>query len=279
MLRSVMRIASVSAVATIAALGSTRAQSLSNAEKIYAELAALPASERGKRIEDGARREGKLVMVHTLRGALGAGHVDLFRKRYPWLALDVAGEVGSQDAAERLLAEEAAGRHLTDVIITAVMDLAELIRRDYVARYPTPAVAAILPPYRAFIDRENKWIPWFWSEHGISYNTTLVPKDKAPKAWNDLCNPFFKGSVSFDPAENRFLSGLNAMLGEDGTRALFECIGKNDPIIQRGHTQRMELMLAGDHMVQGDNYLYHGVAMARKNPRAPYAIVYSAPII
>src|SRR4051794_36498147 len=124
MLRSVMRIASVSAVATIAALGSTRAQSLSNAEKIYAELAALPASERGKRIEDGARREGKLVMVHTLRGALGAGHVDLFRKRYPWLALDVAGEVGSQDAAERLLAEEAAGRHLTDVIITAVMDLA-----------------------------------------------------------------------------------------------------------------------------------------------------------
>ena len=38
-------------------------------------------------------------------------------------------------------------------------------------------------------------------------------------------------------------------------------------------------MLAGDHMVQGDNYLYHGVAMQRKNPRAPFAIVYSAPIL
>jgi hypothetical protein len=29
---------------------------------------------------------------------------------------------------------------------------------------------------------------------------------------------------------------------------LLECIGRNDPIVQRGHTQRMELMLAGDHM-------------------------------
>jgi iron(III) transport system substrate-binding protein len=252
---------------------------LSNVEKIYSELAGLPKAERAKRIEQGARREGKLLLVHTLRGAEGAGHVDLFRKRYPFLALDVTGDVGSQDAAERLLAEEAAGRHLTDVIITAVMDLAELIRRDNVARYPTPAVEAILPPYRAFIDRENKWIPWFWSEHGISYNTSLVPKDKAPRAWTDLCNPFFKGNVSFDPAENRFLSGVNAMLGEAGTRDLLECIGKNEPIIQRGHTQRMELMLAGDHMVQGDNYLYHGIAMQRKNPAAPYAIVYSAPIL
>ncbi len=266
--------------ASAAGLGSAAAQErLSAVEKVYAELATLPAAERARRIEDGARREGKLVLVHTLRGTLGAGHVDLFRKRYPFLALDVTGEIGSQDAAERLYAEETAGRHLTDVIVTAVMDLAELIRHNFVARYPTPAVAAILPQYRAFIDRENKWLPWLWSEHGISYNTALVPKDKAPKAWNDLCNPFFKGSVSFDPTENRFLSGLNAMLGEEGARALIECVGRNDPIIQRGHTQRMELMLAGDHMVQGDNYLYQGVAMQRRNPRAPFAIVYSAPIL
>ena len=33
------------------------------------------------------------------------------------------------------------------------------------------------------------------------------------------------------------------------------------------------------HMVQGDNYLYQGVAMQRKNPATPFAIAYSAPII
>jgi iron(III) transport system substrate-binding protein len=273
-----MMVAAAMPVAS-AALAQGAPDELSKAERIYAELATLPPAERSRRIEQGARQEGKLVLVHTLRGALGAGHVDLFHRRYPFLALDVAGEIGSQDAAERLLAEETAGRHLTDEIVTAVMDLDELLRRHLVARYPTPAVAAVLPQYRAFIDRENRWIPWFWSEHGISYNTSLVPNEMAPRQWTDLCNPFFRGSVSYDPAENRFLSGLNSMLGEEGTRRLLECIGRNDPIVQRGHTQRMELMLAGDHMVQGDNYLYQGVAMQRKNPAAAFAIVYSAPIL
>jgi iron(III) transport system substrate-binding protein len=284
-MRSMRKLFTAAAIAAAAmprglgALAQGAPDGLSKVEKLYAELAALPKAERAARVEQGARQEGKLVLVHTLRGELGAGHVDLFHRRYPFLKLDVAGEIGSQDAAERLLAEETVGRHLTDEIVTAVMDLNELIRRNMVARYPTPAVEAILPQYRPFIDRENKWIPWFWSEHGISYNTSLVPKDKAPRRWADLCNPFFRGSVSFDPAENRFLSGLNSMLGEEATRQLLECIGRNDPIIQRGHSQRMELMLAGDHMVQGDNYLYQGVAMQRKNPAAPLGIVYSAPIL
>ena len=161
----------------------------------------------------------------------------------------------------------------------ALPDLTTLTAKDMMARFETPEIKAVLPPYKGFIDPENRWIPWYWSEHGISYNTSLVPKDKVPTAWKDLCNPYFKGSVSFDPAEDRYLSGLYAIMGEQATEDLLKCIGDNDPIIQRGHTQRIELMLAGDHMVQGDNYLYHGIAMQKKNPSAPYAIVYSAPVM
>jgi len=246
-------------------------------DTIYADLAKLPAAERQKRIEDGARREGRLVIIHTMRGNLSVDHVNLFRKRYPFLRVDLEGDIGSQDATERLYAEETAGRHLTDVINVALPDLVTLTAKNMLARFKTPAVEALLPPYRGFIDAEGLSTPWYWSEHGISYNSRLVPKDKVPTDWKDLCNPFFKGSVSFDPAEDRFLSGLYAMLGEAETHRLLECIGRNDPIIQRGHTQRIELMLAGDHLLQGDNYLYHGIAVQRKTPATPYAIVYSAP--
>jgi iron(III) transport system substrate-binding protein len=251
----------------------------STVDRIYADLAKLSAPERQKRIEEGARREGTLVLVHTMRGTLATDHVAVFRKRYPFLNLQLEGDIGSQDAAERLYAEETAGRHLTDVINVALPDLTNLLGKDRLARFPTPATAAVLPAYKSFVDPQSRWTPWYWSEHGISYNSALVPRDKIPTGWNDLCNPFFKGSVSFDPAEERYLSGLYAMLGEEGTERLLKCIGENDPIIQRGHTQRMELMLAGDHMLQGDNYLYQGVAIQRKNPKAPYAIVYSAPAL
>ena len=85
-------------------------------DKIYADLAKLPAPERAKRIEDDARREGKLVLVHTMRGRESADHVEMFGKRYPFLKTELEADIGSQDAAERLYAEETAGRHLTDVI-------------------------------------------------------------------------------------------------------------------------------------------------------------------
>jgi ABC-type Fe3+ transport system substrate-binding protein len=249
----------------------------SAAEKIYADLAKLPAPERLKRIEDGARAEAGLVIIHTMRGNLSTDHVGLFQKRYPFLRIALEGDIGSQDATERLYTEETAGRHLTDVINVALPDLTALRNKDMLARFVSPATAAILPPYQGFIDPQGRWTPWYWSEHGISYNSSLVPKDKAPSGWNDLCNPFFKGSVSFDPAEDRYLAGLYAMLGEQGAERLINCIGQNDPIIQRGHAQRMELMLAGDHMLQGDNYLYQGIIIQRRNPSAPYAIAYSAP--
>jgi iron(III) transport system substrate-binding protein len=275
-----MRYPAICLIATLAALtGMPLPATAQNfpTDRAYKDLAALAPAERAKRIEDGARAEGKLVIIHTMRGSLSVDHVAMFQKRYPFLKIELEGDIGSQDATERLYTEETASRHLTDVINVALPDLTQLRSKDMLARLASPAVATILPPYRGFLDTDGRWTPWYWSEHGISYNTSLVPKDKAPTGWNDLCNPFFKGSVSFDPAEDRYLAGLYAMFGEAGAANLLKCIGANDPIIQRGHAQRMELMLAGDHMLQGDNYLYQGVQIQRKNPRAPYAIVYSAP--
>ncbi len=248
------------------------------AEQLYAKLAKLPADRRTKRLEEGARKEGNLVFIHTFRGKLARDHVKLFEQRYPFLKVDM-GDMGSQDAAERLIAEETAGRHLTDVLSLAVPDLPVILDQNLVAHYPTPATKRIPKKFQGFIDPENRWLPWYWSEHGISYNTKLIPPDKAPKEWFDLCKPAFKGQVSFDPPETRFLAGLYVMMGEEKVKSWLKCIGENQPIIQRGHTQRMNLMLSGDHAVQGDNFLYVGAEAKKKDPKTPYAIVYSAPIL
>lgn len=283
-MKSTLRVlaACVAALVTLATIpGALRAQApppLTTAERIYAALAKLSPDQRRREIEDGARREGSIAIVHTYRGKEARDHIALFEKQYPWLHVDES-DIGSQDAAERLVAEETAGRHLTDVVNLAIPDLTTLLADNMLARYPTPATDAILPQYRRFIDPQHRWTPWEFSEHGISYNTKLVPPDKAPRQWSDLCNPAFRGSVSFDPGETRFLVGLYTMLGDAGTQNLLKCIGENKPIIERGHEQRMDLMLAGDHMVQGDNYLFLGVEAKQKDPSTPFGIVYGAPIL
>ena len=257
-------------------LAQTAAQTV-DGEKLFADLAKMPAKERQQKLEDGARREGTLVIINTLRGQ-NVQQAEMFAKRYPFLKLDSTNDIGSQDAGERLYAEETAGRHLTDVVTGALSDFQPALAANMLARDTSPATDAILPVYKGFRDDQNRWTPWFWSEHGISYNTNLVPPEHAPKGWMDLCNPFLKGGVSFDPAETRFLSGLNAMMGEDKLKEFLSCMGKNQPIVQRGHDQRMALMLAGDHMAQGDNYMFTGLK-AQREKGAPFAMVLTAPIL
>ena len=245
------------------------------AEKLYAELNALPAAERQKRIEDGARKEGKLNFIHTWRGSLARNHLRLFEKRYPFLAIEMV-DIGSQDAAERLVAESTVGRHLTDTVSLAVADMNEILAKDYSAHYATPASGLIYDRYKNFLDPQNRWLPFYWTEHGMSYNPRMIAAADAPKDWMDLCKPVFKGQVSFDPFEVRFLAGMWNVMGEEKLGQWLKCIGENKPIIQRGHTQRLNLMIAGDHAAQGDNYMYQGVQMKLKNPNIAFAPVWSA---
>ena len=118
--------------------------------------------------------------------------------------------------------------------------------------------------------------PGIWSEHGISYNSSLVPKDKAPTGWNDLCNPFFKGSVSFDPAEDRYLAGLYAMLGEPGTEGFSNALGRTIPSSSAAMPNASSSCSPATTCCRATTISIRASPAAKK-PRAPYAIVYSAP--
>jgi len=259
----------------LAALSGAQAQELSPVERLYAELAKLPDGERLQRLEEGARKEGALTFIHSWRYDLARNHISLFNKRYPFVKVEYI-DIGSQDAAERLVAEETAGRHLTDIANIAVPDLPYLLSRRIEARYPTPAVKRIFPQYSHMIDPENRWLPFYWSERGISYNPTMIAPDKQPKDGFVLCDPVLKNDVSFDPFELRFVAGLYTVMGEEKLKSWLACIGENRPIIQRGYSQRIALMLAGDHAAQGDNYIYQGIMEQRKDPSAPFRVAWGA---
>ena len=256
------------------------AAELSPAEQLYVELAKLPSAERQKRLEEGARKERNLAIVLGFRGSLARDHINIFRKRYPFLNVDMS-DSGSDDAVERIVAEETVGRHLTDVVITvSVIEVGTLLEKNLVARYPTPATDVIWPLYKDFLDPEHRWVPTHWSEQGISYNSNMLTPAEAPKSWDDLCNPKYRGQISMDPARVRFLTFLYQLMGEEGAKRWIECMGKNAPIIHDGQTARVTLMLAGDHAIQGGNFFYHGISLRAKDPaKAPFQPVYEAPIL
>jgi len=94
------------------------------------------------------------------------------------------------------------------VINVGLPDLTTLLAKGHAGALCGGGTALVLAAIQGFLDTEARWTPWYWSEHGISYNSSSSPRTKAPRNWSDLCNPFFKGSVSFDPGEDRYLAGL-----------------------------------------------------------------------
>jgi iron(III) transport system substrate-binding protein len=252
------------------------------AEKLFASFSKISLEERTAKLAAGAKKGGKLNMIQTIRGKLGNSHLAIFRKRYPFIKFSTF-ELGTMDASSRLVSEEAAGRHLTDAVQITLPDLPQILDKKLAAVNPSPAVKRILPIYRSLLlDPQHRWIPWQIEEHGISYNPKLMKHADAPKSYEALCNPKYKGISSYEPSETKFVIGLYYINDKDmaKTKKLIECIGKNDPIIQRGHTVRLQLMMAGDHSLMGDNFLYKGTLKNKKNPKkAPFKVVYEAPVM
>lgn len=278
-LRSLLAFSSVAALALNAGLGVGPVAAATPAEALYAELAKLPEDQRTQRLIEGAKKEEKLATIPLFNGRLERDHTAIFKKRYPWMKLETQS-MNTEESVERFVAEATVGRHLTDQLNVTMPDLDQLLTKNMLARYETPAVKVVLPQYKGFLDPQHRWVPWTWSEHGISYNTNIVKKADEPTSYEDLCHPRFKGQVSYDPGEPKWVVGMLQMMGEEKYRAWTKCLGENSPLIMKGHTTRMTLMLAGDHGVQGDNFLYTGVMEKAKNPRkAPFEIAWQAPIL
>ncbi len=258
------------------------AQQLSPAEQLYAKLANLPPDQRQAELIAGAKKEGELDFYTGLRGQLGADHLKLFTDAYPFLKVRKS-DFGDDDMVTRFTAEETASRHLTDLLFSlSIPSSIELLAKNMVARYPTPATGKILPQYSGFIDPQNRWVPEEISEHGLAYNSSLLTPEQAPKTWEDLCKPQYAGQESMDPAESNFLIGMYYIFGKDMNRldSWLDCIGKNKPIIMRGHSIRLNLMLSGDHAILADTYLYEGTRLSLKNPqKAPFKAVYTAEVM
>jgi iron(III) transport system substrate-binding protein len=280
-LKALPTAAALAAFAVCSFPADANAQDLSAVEKLYAELAKLPPAERAKKILEGARKEGSVVMLNTTSGKKGKKHIALFNKAHPRVK-GKRGELSPGAANERMIAEATAGRHISDALSLSSSDMGQLLDKNLVARYPTPELKKVLPQYKAVLDPENRWTPWMIAEQGMSYNPRLLKQLKIdpPKKWMDLCDPKYKGQISFDTPQVRIFSGLYKILGEKKFLEFMECAGKNDPIIMRGQTNRIMLMMAGDHAISGTNSIYLGTQANLKNPKkAPFKAVYSAPIM
>ena len=217
------------------------------AEAIAQTLPPLPGiymyrgADREKRLLEGARKEGTVVIYTSLNLKDSIPITEAFEKKYGiktsiWRA-------SSEKVLNRAIVESRAGRFAADVYETNGPELEAMHREKLLTEFYSPAFKDIppvaFPPHREYVaDRFNFFV--------IGYNTNLVKPDEVPNTYQDLLNPRWAGRIGVEAGDSDWFAALVKKMGEKEGLAYFRKLADMKPQVRTGHTLIAELVAAGE---------------------------------
>jgi len=182
-----------------------------------AELAAYQGADRQKILEEGAKKEGKLVWYTSLAGDIVDRHAKAFQQKYPFITVEVF-RGAENELLTKATQEIQAGQPSFDVIESQIAAISLLFDAKALTPYFTPAAAKIADDFktpdsgnllRSATDRI--------SLIAFGYNTNLIPESAVPKKLEDLLNPALAGKlhVAGSTTGQRWLGMVLNTLGAD----------------------------------------------------------------
>jgi len=249
----------------------TSAAQSASVEALYAEINKLPPAQRQARLEEGARREGAFTYYSISAAELIAAYVKGFTTRYPFIKAEFYRGSGNQ-LVVRTMMEHKTGRLTADVISVGTENVMALKRSGIWARYHSPEEQNYP---REQYDKDGYFHADSLGLATIAYNRDLVKKEEAPKSYNDLLDPKWKGNVTIDlEPERAMLTWLSAW-GEAKTREFVQKLLANGASVRRGHTLQGQLLCAGEFKIAAE--VYPDGILRMKQKGCPAEIVFPNP--
>ena len=157
--------------------------------------AAAQSPQEWSQIIAAARREGRVVFYCNLQPNGIEPLLQAFREANPGIRTEYI-RLGSAPLIERFQTEFNAGRNLCDALITFPDDrFDEGLRSGWAARWSPPE----LTNFDASIIREGVGFALHQSRECIIWNRNLVRDADAPKEWEDLMDPRWRGRIGMNP--------------------------------------------------------------------------------
>lgn len=205
--------------------------------------------ERGVSIQqlyDAAREAGEDQVV--VYGVEDDTCYDQFSQQFPGIEVESQYVVG--ELQSRIRQEFVSGQHVADVLRTGSTSLLALAQDEIMEPF-TPATSEGLPS--ELFGPNNTFVQTTRRAAGLAYNHDRMSDADAPRSWEDLTDPRFRGQIVMpDPTgPGAGLSALQELLQSGGTtdNAWLDRLAANEPAFIRGVQPATESLKNGEYPV------------------------------
>jgi iron(III) transport system substrate-binding protein len=212
-------------------------------DEVLKSLRSLSAAQRKTLLEEGARKEGEAIWYTSMSLTDFPKIVGAFERSYPSVKIR-ANRLSQSSIMPKIDTEARAGRFAVDIIASAPVEMWELKQKNFSASYLSPELRAF--PVGSF-DPQGYWSSTEVTPLVLAFNTKLVASEEAPRSYQELLQPKWKGKMNFGSDEYAWysvmLDGMGKAKGLDFMRAL----ARQQLHIPGGSSiMRLQLMLGGE---------------------------------
>jgi iron(III) transport system substrate-binding protein len=225
---------------------SPRAGEAAMADEVVKKAASLSGAQRKAFLEEGAKKEREIVFYTSLSLTDYPKILPHFEKAYPFIKTNTYRSTPS-GVFTRVETEARAGRHAVDVVGSAPVEMWQLKQRKHSAAYLSPEQKALPPGSR---DPEGYWQGFEVTPLVTAFNTKQVPGADAPRTYQDLLNPRWKGRISLGTEEYTWFNILLESMGGKKGAEYMQALAKQElQMPGSSSVMRVQLMLAGESAI------------------------------
>lgn len=228
-------------------------------EEIWKALEKLPPAEREKKLIEGAKKEGELLWYTNSGIENATRYIQAFKKNFPFINAQV-WRAKTRQVTQRAISEANAGKHMVDVIKPSTDLLPPMLEKNLLAKYETPG-RAIYPAHA----KSAYYTSMNYAFRVFSFNPRKISRKDAPKTWEDLLQPKWKGEILFDESSLEEVMCLLGAWGKEKTVTYLTKLSQQQLLIRVGRDTTTQMMMAGEAPLAVTTYAYNNESLRAQN--------------
>jgi iron(III) transport system substrate-binding protein len=243
---SINRLIALIQISSCALLLSAVPSQSASVDEVVNSIRSLSASQRKAAIEQGASKEGEVIWYTSMSLTDFPKIVGAFEKRFPSVKVRT-NRLSQSSLMPKIETEARAGQYAVDVVGSAPMEMWELKQKGYSAAYLSPELKSF--PAGSF-DPQGFWSSTEVTPLVLAFNTSLVPPEEAPRSYQELLQPRWKGKMNFGSDEYAWYSVMLDGMGKAKGLEYMKALARQQLHIPGGSSiMRLQLMLAGESAI------------------------------